>query len=31
MVVIETEANHNSPDFCHRFVEALFMTVARFD
>ncbi|CAN1195028.1 DELLA protein RGA, partial [Linum perenne] len=31
MVVIETEANHNSPDFGHRFVEALFTTAARFD
>ncbi|CAN1182806.1 hypothetical protein LINPERPRIM_LOCUS31755 [Linum perenne] len=31
MVVIETEANHNSPDFGQRFVEALFMTIARFD
>ncbi|CAN1255986.1 hypothetical protein LINPERPRIM_LOCUS9162 [Linum perenne] len=25
------EANHNSPDFGHRFVEALFMIAARFD
>ncbi|CAN1281520.1 DELLA protein RGA [Linum perenne] len=31
MVVIETEANHNSPDFGHRFLEALFTTAARFD
>ncbi|CAN0855460.1 DELLA protein GAI [Linum grandiflorum] len=31
MVVIETEANHNSPDFGHRFVEALFTSAARFD
>ncbi|CAN0855458.1 DELLA protein 1 [Linum grandiflorum] len=31
MVIIETEANHNSPDFGHRFVEALFTAAARFD
>ncbi|CAN1241835.1 DELLA protein 2 [Linum perenne] len=31
MVVLETEANHNSSDFGHRFVEALFTAAARFD
>ncbi|CAI0467020.1 unnamed protein product [Linum tenue] len=31
MVVVETEANHNSPDFGHRFVESLFTAAACFD
>ncbi|CAL1373964.1 unnamed protein product [Linum trigynum] len=31
MVVIETEANHNAPDFGHRFVEALFTVGGYFD
>ncbi|CAL1386797.1 unnamed protein product [Linum trigynum] len=31
MVVIETEANHNAPDFGHRFVETLFTAGAYFD
>ncbi|CAI0550369.1 unnamed protein product [Linum tenue] len=31
MVVIETEANHNAPDFGHRFVEMLFTVGGYFD
>ncbi|CAI0442182.1 unnamed protein product [Linum tenue] len=31
MVVIELEANHNAPDFGHRFVETLFTAGAYFD
>ncbi|CAL1386794.1 unnamed protein product [Linum trigynum] len=31
MVAIETEANHNAPDFGHRFVETLFTAGAYFD
>ncbi|CAI0410404.1 unnamed protein product [Linum tenue] len=31
MVVIETEANHNAPDFGHRFVETLFTVGGYFD
>ncbi|CAL1386799.1 unnamed protein product [Linum trigynum] len=31
MVVTETEANHNAPDFGHRFVETLFTAGGHFD
>jgi len=31
MVVIETEANHNSPSFLNRFIEALFFCSAYYD
>ncbi|XP_061350135.1 DELLA protein RGL1-like [Gastrolobium bilobum] len=31
MIVLEVEANHNSPSFVHRFVEALFFYSAFFD
>ncbi|XP_062145222.1 DELLA protein RGL2-like [Alnus glutinosa] len=31
MVVIETEANHNSPSFLNRFIEALFFYSAYYD